>query len=92
MNTPNSWFRPKVIPKAKKPMNKVKRGTNEFKIDAMALSISVWANANKNIGIKLPTKPDKATQGHSFLLIVRRDLNPIINRNSPANTTRIAPN
>ena len=39
-------------------MISTKRGVNVLTIPLIALSIRVWANANKNAGIKLPIKPE----------------------------------
>ena len=40
------------------PNKMVLRGTNEFKIEATALSISVSAIAKKKAGKKVPKKPE----------------------------------
>lgn len=53
-----------TILKTAKPRIIVFKGTNEFKIEATALSISVSAIAKKKAGKKEPSKPDKRSHFH----------------------------
>ena len=55
------------ILKAKKPKTIVLIGTIEFNIEAIALSISVSAYANKKAGKKVPNNPDTAIHLSVFL-------------------------
>ena len=52
--------------KKNNPIKSVARGVNEFKIAVTPLSISVWANANKNDGKKDPIYPVRIIHFHLF--------------------------
>ncbi|GGD22607.1 hypothetical protein GCM10011368_25830 [Hyunsoonleella pacifica] len=67
-------------------------GTSEFKIEAMELSISVSAKANRKAGKKVPKSPVKITHFHSFNFIDFTRLNPKMNRKNEVKIIRIAPN
>ena len=67
-------------------------GTNEFSMDATALSISVSAMANKKAGIKEPNIPVSAIHFHCFISISFTLLNPAINKNTAVIIVLNAPN
>ena len=67
-------------------------GVNELRIDAIELSISVMAKANKNAGIKVPKKPESAIHFHSVLEIFLKVENPTKRIITPEIKIRKAPN
>jgi hypothetical protein len=77
---------------AKNPNKIVFIGTIEFNIDAIALSISVSAKANRKAGKKVPKKPDKAI--HLIVLFDKflKLLKPAINKINPVIIIRNEPN
>ncbi|GAB1857554.1 hypothetical protein MHTCC0001_23900 [Flavobacteriaceae bacterium MHTCC 0001] len=76
----------------KKPRTIVFRGTKEFNIEAMELSISVSAKANKNAGKKVPKNPVKIIHFQSFNDIAVIRLNATINKKDAVKIIRMAPN
>ena len=69
----------------------VLRGTSEFKMEVMALSISVSAMANKNAGKNDPKKPEIAIHFHCGFLMFFRLLYPKANKITPVSTLRKLP-
>lgn len=62
--TPIIWRLVEAILKMAKPNMMVLRGTNEFSIEATALSISVSAIAKKKAGKKEPRRPERSNHFH----------------------------
>lgn len=77
--------------KTKKPKTIVLSGTNEFNIEATALSISVSAKANKKAGKKVPKSPVKITHFQSLNAIDLTRLKAIMNKKNAVKIMRIAP-
>ncbi|GAA3595214.1 hypothetical protein GCM10022396_10410 [Flavivirga amylovorans] len=90
--TPSIWRFVDVILKTAKPNKIVFKGTNEFKIETTALSISVSAIAKKKAGIKDPKTPVIIIHFQSGFLIVLMVLNPINKRKKPVIMILKAPN
>jgi hypothetical protein len=57
-----------------RPIIIVFKGTKEFNIEAIVLSTSVSANANKKDGKKVPRKPERASHFHCFLVMFFNEL------------------
>ena len=68
---PYNCFLKNVLLKIVTPTSKVNNGVNEFKIPAMLLSTCVCADAKRNAGMALPTKPTMARKGKSAFLTLR---------------------
>jgi len=63
----------------------VSKGTVAFNIEAIALSISVSANAKKYTGKKEPNKPEIVIHFHSFSFKADNLLNPTTIKNKAEN-------
>ena len=73
------------------PMISAMRGTVEFKMEAIAESISVSAYANKKDGKNVPISPDMASHFQADLLMYFNLLNPIAIRIIAPTKTRNVP-
>ena len=82
IKTPNICLLEEYILKAKKPKIMVLIGTIEFNIEAIALSISVSAYANKKAGKNVPKNPDMAIHLSVFFGKFFKLLNPAKNNNN----------
>lgn len=74
--TPITWRLVDAILNTAKPSKTVFNGTNEFIIEATALSISVSAKAKKKEGKKDPKNPEIASHFHSVAVIDFNLVNP----------------
>lgn len=83
ITTPIICCRDENILKATKPKIIVFIGTIEFNIDAMALSISVSANANKKAGKNVPKNPERTIHFMVFFVSFLRLLKPAKKRITP---------
>ena len=99
IKTPKICGRLKVILKIIKPSNIVLSGVSEFNIEAIELSISVMAKANKKAGKKVPKIPEILihfqvflSKFFSFREPIRKIKIPEINILSATNCIGVNPN
>src|SRR3970282_2808049 len=79
------------MPKTKNPNTKVFNGVKEFNMELTELSISVWANAKRKAGTKVPNMEVIAIYFHFPLGILGKLLKPINNKKIAANIIRKEP-